>query len=216
MKEQKDRTPEEETIARIVQMTYACINEMKNIPVGVSSRHVHLSREHMNILLGKGATLTVKKMLKQPGQFASEETVRLVGPKGTIENVRVLGPVREETQVEISKSDGFVLGIDAPVTESGKLDGTPGIILEGPCGRVELKKGVMVALRHIHLDPAAAELLQVRDKDMVSVEIPGERGCLMRNVLVRVSHHFASELHVDTDEANAFGLKTGHVIQIQK
>lgn len=206
----------EEMISQIAKITYMCINEMEDIPVGVSNRHVHLSREHMDILFGKGAELTVKKMLGQPGQYAAEESVKLRGPKGAFEKVRVLGPVRKESQVEISKSDGFALGIQAPVTESGKLDGTPGIIIEGPKGQVVLEKGVITAWRHIHLTGDTAKLLHVCDGEFVNVEIPGDRGCLMRNVLVRVSDRFAPEMHIDTDEANAFGLKTGDKIRISK
>ena len=205
-----------ELIAKIAAITYQCIKDMTDIKVGVSNKHVHLSREHMDILFGKGSRLTVKKRLGQPGQFAAEEKVTLRGPKGSFENIRVLGPVRSESQVEISKSDSYVLGINAPIAESGQLDGTPGIILEGPKGSVELHKGVIIAWRHIHLTPCEAQLLQVKDKDLVSVEIPGDRGGTMKNVLVRVSDKFAAEMHVDTDEANAFGLKNGDKINISK
>lgn len=215
MWEKKDKLTEE-LIARIAQITYTCIDEMTSIPVGVSNRHVHLSRAHMDLLFGKDSELTVKKMLGQPGQFAAEETVKIIGPKGSFNSVRVLGPVRGESQVEISKSDSFVLGIQAPVTESGKLAGTPGITLEGPMGKVRLEKGVIVAWRHIHLTEDAAELLNVHDKQMVNVEVPGDRGCLMRNVLVRVSDKFAPEMHIDTDEANALGMKNGDRIKISK
>lgn len=204
----------DELVAQIANTTLNCISDLFDIPVGVSNKHLHLSREHMDILFGKGSELTVKKKVGQPGQYAAEETVKVIGPKGTFDKVRVLGPLRSETQVEISKTDSFALGINAPVRESGILDGTPGVILEGPCGKVELQRGVIVACRHIHLTPPVAKLINVYDKQKVCVDVAGERGCIMKEVLVRVSDKSASEMHIDTDEANAFGLKNGDVIRI--
>ena len=189
---------------------------IEDIPVGVSNRHIHLTLEDTEVLFGKGAVLHVKKQSRQPGQYAAEETVTLHGPKGSIRNVRVLGPFRPYTQVEISKTDGFLLGVSAPVRESGDLDGTPGIVLEGPAGRLELKRGVIVAKRHIHLSVERANALGVQNKEVVSVETGGCRGCVLKNVMIHVSDRFAPEMHVDTDEANACELKNGQMIRIKK
>lgn len=189
---------------------------VEDIPVGVSNRHIHLSKADLEALFGPGAELHVKKNLKQPGQFASEEVLTVVGPKGSLKKVRVLGPVRAESQVEVSKTDARQLGVDAPVRESGDLAGTPGIVLEGPAGRIELSRGVIAAQRHIHLDVETARALNVKDKDTVCVETFGQRGCVLKNVTVRVSEKFAPEMHVDTDEANACQMKDNDMIRIKK
>lgn len=178
-------------------------------PVGVSNRHVHLNREDMDILFGKGSELTVKKMLGQPGQYAAEECVLVRGPKGEFKRVRVLGPLRSKTQIEISITDSFTLGVKAPVRESGQLDGTPGIELVGPCGTVKKSNGVIVALRHIHMTPKDAEKFGVKDGQMVRTVFGGPRGAVLNNVLIRVSDKFALEMHIDVDEANAVGTKNG-------
>ena len=174
--------------------------------VETSARHVHLSAEHLEILFGKGAELTVKKMLSQPGQFASNERVNLVGPKKAINNVLILGPVRKETQVEISLTDARTLGVNAEIRESGDIDGTAGIKLVGPAGEVELTKGVIAAKRHVHLDTATAEEMGLKDKQIVSVKVEGERGLTFGEVVVRVNPNFAPAVHLDTDEANAAAL----------
>ncbi|MPM86520.1 Phosphate propanoyltransferase [bioreactor metagenome] len=184
------------------------------IPIGVSNRHVHLSRKDVNFLFGKGYELTKLKDLKQPGQFAAEEVVTLKGPKGEIEKVRILGPLRENTQVEISVADSFKLGVKPPIKESGKLEDTPGIIIIGPKASVETSKGTMVALRHIHVPTEMAEKLNINDKDIVSVEISGDREATLGNVLVRVSDKYVLEMHVDMDEANACYLKNGDLVKI--
>ncbi|AEX84803.1 phosphate propanoyltransferase [Marinitoga sp. 1135] len=185
------------------------------IVVGVSNRHVHLSKEDLEILFGEGYELHPIKDLKQPGQYAAEEVVTLEGPKGKIERVRVLGPVRKETQVEISQTDAFKLGVTAPVRDSGDLDGTPGIKLIGPKGSVEIKKGLILAKRHIHMLPEDAEKYGVKDKDLVYVIVDkGDRKLIFGDVLVRVSPKYALEFHVDTDEANAALLKTGDEVKI--
>lgn len=179
------------------------------VPVGISNHHVHLCQADLETLFGKGHELTPKKYLSQPGQFASEEMVNLVGPKGTIARVRVLGPIRPQTQVEISRTDSFGLGITAPVRESGVIDGTPGITLEGPKGRIELKEGVIIALRHLHLHTDEAKAMGLKDKDWISVKFEGEREVTFGHVLVRVGPKYAMDLHIDTDEANAAGLNNG-------
>lgn len=179
----------------------------RSVPIGVSNRHIHLNRADMNVLFGPDSELTRKKDLGQPGQYAAEETVTLHGPKGELSRVRVLGPLRSESQVEISIADGFALGVHPPIRESGKLEGTPGLTIIGPKGKVEKDCGVIAALRHIHLPPEEAERLGLHDKQMVKVEIGGLRGAVLNNVLVRVSEKFAPEMHIDVDEANALGVK---------
>lgn len=178
----------------------------RSVPVGVSNRHIHLNRADMDILFGPGSELTRVKDLGQPGQYAAAETVTIQGPKGELKRVRVLGPLRKESQVEISIGDSFVLGVRPPVRESGKLEGTPGIKVIGPNGEVELKRGVIAALRHIHLDPATAKQMGVYDKQIVRVEIGGPRGATLNNVLLRVSDIYAPEMHIDVEEANALGV----------
>lgn len=179
---------------------------MKKVIVETSARHVHLSEADLKILLGEGNELTIKKMLSQPGQYASNERVNLVGPKKAINNVLILGPTRKETQVEISLTDARTLGVPAAIRESGDIDGTAGIKLVGPAGEVEITKGVIAAKRHVHLDPATAEELGVKDKQIVSVKVDGERGLTFGEVVVRVNPNFAPAVHLDTDEANAAAL----------
>jgi len=182
--------------------------------INVSARHVHLSPAHLEALFGPGYQLTVKKELMQPGQFAAEETVAVIGPKGSFPKVRVLGPVRGSSQVEISATDARTLGVPAVVRLSGNIAGTPGIILEGPRGRVELSEGVIVAARHIHMTPADAEKYGVTDKQVVRVKTNGGRPLTFDDVIVRVRGDMALEMHIDTDEANAAGLKDGDIGEI--
>lgn len=180
---------------------------MAEVMVETSARHVHLSKEHIEILFGKGAELTKKRELSQPGQFACEERVNVVGEKKSIPNVIVLGPARAQTQVEVSLTDARTLGVAAPVRESGDLSGSGSCRLIGPCGEVELSEGVIAAKRHIHLDPAAAEKFGVEDKQTVFVKIKSEeRTTIFGDVVVRVSPKFAPAMHIDTDEANAAGV----------
>lgn len=186
------------------------------IPIGVSNRHVHVTKEDLEILYGEGYELTRKGELKQPGQFAANETVTIRGPKGEFKNVRILGPVRGKSQVEISKTDGFRLGIRPPVRESGDLTGTPGIELAGPKGTVTLGEGAIVALRHIHMTPAQAQAMGLKDKDIVEVETFGERRGVFGDVLVRVSDQFSLEMHVDIDEANACALKNDDYVILRR
>jgi propanediol utilization protein len=179
------------------------------IPVSASVRHVHLSREHVEALFGPGRELTVKSELSQPGQFACQETVTLVGPKSSIANVRVLGPVRKQTQVEVSRTDEIALGIDAPIRASGELENTPGLDLLGPVGRVHLARGVIQAQRHIHMSPEDAARFAVKDRDWVMVRVGGERGIIYDDVLVRVNADYRLDMHLDTDESNAADLHAG-------
>lgn len=178
----------------------------KKILVETSARHVHLTEADMETLLGKGQTLTVKKMLSQPGQFASNERINLVGPKGAINNVLILGPTRPATQVEISLTDARALGISVPVRESGDIAGSGALKLVGPAGEVEITEGAIAAKRHMHLDPATAEELGVSDKQIVSAKVcTADRSLVFGDVVVRVSPNFAPAIHIDTDEANAAG-----------
>ena len=181
------------------------MDEMK-IPISTSVRHIHLSRAHVEGLFGQGHQLTPRSDLSQPGQFACEETLTLVGPKGSVEKVRVLGPERTETQIEVSRTDEFALGIDAPIRGSGNVAGSPGIMLRGPAGDLQLDQGVIQAKRHIHMTPEDAERFGVADRDWVMVRVSGERGLLFDDVLVRVSPKYRLDMHLDTDEANAADL----------
>ncbi|WP_425061316.1 phosphate propanoyltransferase [Sporomusa carbonis] len=187
---------------------------IKGIPVGVSNRHIHLSDEHTETLFGSGYTLTREKELKQVGEFAAKETVTLVGPKGVIRGVRVLGPVRKFTQVEISRTDGFSLGVIPPLRDSGSIKGSPGIVVVGPCGAVTLSEGVICAARHIHMQEEDARQFNVTDGSRVTVTVDGPRGGTFANVLVRVNPSFRLEFHIDTDEANAAGLKNGDMVKL--
>lgn len=184
------------------------------VPVGLSNKHLHVSRKDLDLLFGEGYELTPYKFLKQPGQYAAEEKVDVVGPKGTLRNVRILGPVRPETQVELAMTDARIVGVNAPVKESGKLEGTPGIKLAGPEGDVDLDHGAIVALRHVHLSPEQAKEAGVVDKQTVSIRFGGERGLVFNNVLVRSGEGHDSEIHLDTDEGNAAGLKNGDLGEI--
>jgi acetate kinase len=185
------------------------IKKDRKIPIEVSAHHVHLSNEDIKTLFGPGKELTQRSDLSQPGQFACEETVNLIGPRGRVERVRVLGPARGETQVEISMTEEFKLGVKAPIRASGVLKGSPGITLEGTSGKVDIPYGVICSLRHIHMSPEDALSSGVRDKDIVSVHIEGERKLIFGDVLVRVHPDFRLSMHIDTDEANAANIQTG-------
>ena len=178
-----------------------------NIIVETSARHVHVSDEHLAVLFGEGATLTMKKELSQPGQFAAFERVTVVGPKGEMANVSILGPTRSETQVELSRTDARKVGIDAPIRESGQLENTPGCTLIGPVGQIELTKGVIVAKRHAHIPPSVTEQWGIQDKQVVSLKVgDNERSVIFGDVVARVSKTAGLAVHIDTDEANAAGL----------
>lgn len=176
----------------------------KPVLVETSARHVHVSRRVLDILFGEGYELTPKKDLSQPGQFACEERVQVIGPKNSFGAVSILGPVRPETQVELSASDARSIGVKAPIRESGELEGSSGCKLVGPKGEVELNDGVIVAMRHVHMTPEDAEKYQLEDKQIVSVKIDTpERSLIFGDVVVRVSPKYALAMHIDTDESNA-------------
>ena len=177
---------------------------MSQFIVETSARHVHVTQETLEILFGAGHTLTPIKDLSQPGQFASEEQVDVVGPKNTLKRVRILGPVRPENQVELALTDARAIGVTAPVRESGDVAGSGACKLVGPCGEVELTQGVIAAKRHIHMTPADAEVFGVKDKDTVSVKVETDgRALTFGDVVVRVSEKFSLAMHIDTDESNA-------------
>jgi acetate kinase len=180
------------------------------IPVAVSGRHAHLTQATIDRLFGQGYQLNPRTALSQPDQFSAQETVSLIGPRGRIDKVRLMGPPRAEDQVEISRTDEFVLGLDAPVRVSGDVANTPGVTLEGPQGRVSIPHGVITARRHIHMSPQDAERFGLRDHDTVSVKIDSDgRDLTFGDVVVRVSPKFQLEMHLDTDEANAAGIQQG-------
>ena len=182
----------------------------KKFIVETSARHVHVTQEHLEILFGKGAKLTHKKDLSQPGQFACEERVTIVGPKKEMPNVSILGPVRPETQVELSATDARSIGIAAPIRESGDVAGSGACKIVGPAGEVELSEGVIVAKRHIHLTPETAAERGVKDKDIVWVKIDTDgRKAILGDVVVRVSEKYAPAMHIDTDESNAISAYNG-------
>ena len=190
---------------------------MKNkLPIAMSNRHIHLSREDLDVLFGEGHELTSIKDLSQPGQYACDEKVDLIGPKGTIEGVRILGPTRPDTQVEISISDSFQLGVKVEIRESGDIDYTPGIKLKGPKGEVDLDKGVIVASRHIHMHTDDAKEFGVEDNQKVKIKTEGPRGIIFDNVLVRVNENYALEMHVDMEEGNAAGARNGDLVELIK
>lgn len=174
--------------------------------VETSARHVHLSQEHLELLFGAGYQLTKKKDLSQPGQYACEERVTIVGSKKELKGVSILGPVRKDTQVELSLTDARSIGVAAPIRESGDIAGSGACKIVGPCGEIEIAEGVIAAKRHIHATPEDAEQLGVKDKDIVSVKVDTEgRSLIFGDVVVRVSSSYALAMHIDTDESNAAG-----------
>lgn len=185
------------------------------IPVGVSVRHVHLSREACDALFGQGYELTLRREVSQPGQFVCRETVDVVGPKGEIQRVAIINPLRKETQVELAKTDAIAIGVNPPLRESGKLAGTPGVTLRGPKGTTTIDHGVILAHRHVHMHPSDAKRFGVADKSIIRVRVDGERETIFGDVIVRVSDQFALDMHVDTDEANASGLNNDSVASFE-
>ena len=213
----RDITPEQlaELIRQAVQAELA--RRVRRVPVGVSVRHVHLCRQDVERLYGPGYQLTPKKKLSQPGQFACEEQVTVVGPKGKIEKVRILGPERKESQVEMAFSDCRVLGLDAPVRPSGRIDGTPGCTLIAANGRqLELSRGVIIADRHLHLSTAQADAFGLKDGDIISIQVDGVKPGVMEHVTVRAGDSYEMDFHIDTDDANAFQLKQGQWVSIKE
>lgn len=195
----------EMNMEHVIEEVIKRVKEKAFIKVEASGRHVHLSREAVDILFGEGYELTKAKELSQPGQYSCKERVNLTGPKGTIKNVAVLGPERAETQVELSKTDALIVGVKPPVRESGKIKGSAGITISTERASLVIEEGVIVAMRHIHLCPEDAKLYGVKDKDIVKVKVYGERPLIFDDVLIRVSENYRSFMHIDYDEANACG-----------
>ncbi|PKK87870.1 MAG: propanediol utilization protein [Tenericutes bacterium HGW-Tenericutes-6] len=189
----------------------------KKVPVGISGRHVHVTREHLDILFGKDYALTEMKPLSQPGQYAANEKIDVLSPAGKLlEGVRILGPVRKASQVEISKSDAIRFKFDAPVRSSGDVKGSGACKLIGPKGEVELSEGVIIADRHIHFSPEEALAFGVKDRDIVSLKISGVKAGILDNVLCRVHPEFRLDCHLDTDDGSAFMLNTGDFVELVK
>lgn len=216
---------DERTIAEIVSKVVSSYNATGSVPsiegdvpVGVSNRHIHLTQEHLDILFGKGYQLTPLKDLSQPGQYACKEQLTLIGPSlKAIEGVRVLGPLRSKSQVEISKTDSFVLKVKPPVRESGDVAGSAPVTIVGPKGIVQLKEGCILANRHIHMSPSDAARYDVKDGDYVSVETKGDgKRTKLYDVQIRVSEKFVLEMHLDTDDANACGIGNGAKVKLVK
>lgn len=212
---------EKNTIDVITELVLEAIKKKNTengfpVPVGVSARHVHLTQEHVEILFGKDYTLTKKKEL-MGGQFASNELVTIVGIKlRAIENVRILGPVRKNSQVEISSTDAIKLGIKAPIRESGDVKDSSSIAIVGPRGVVYLEEGCIIAKRHIHMSPKDALAAGVNNGDTVSVQAETERGTVYNHVQIRVDESFTLEMHIDVDEANAAKIVSGDIVRIMK
>ncbi|MBQ7974388.1 MAG: phosphate propanoyltransferase [Clostridia bacterium] len=200
----------------VTKVINACETDENFVPVGVSNRHIHLSREHLDILFGKGYELTKLKDLSQPGQYACKEQLTIIGPSlRSIEGVRVLGPVRKESQVEISRTDSFTLKVKPPVRESGNIKGSAPITIIGPKGLVTLTEGCILANRHIHMSVEDGIKFNVKDGEYVAVEVNGDgKRTVLYNVQVRVSDKFALEMHLDTDDANACGIGNGAKVKI--
>ncbi|GIM29792.1 propanediol utilization phosphotransacylase [Clostridium polyendosporum] len=203
-------------LKEVTSLGFKLQKERNKVPVSISARHLHLNREHLDLLFGIGYELTKVKDISQPGQFAAEEKVTLVGSRGRIDNVRVLGPLREETQVEISATDARVLGIEPIVRNSGNHEGTPGLVIVGPKGILNLKRGCIVVERHIHMTPEDAVNFGVSDGQKVCVKVDSIRGGILDNVFVRVQKDFALDMHIDVDDSNAFLIKNGDMLEILK
>jgi putative phosphotransacetylase len=214
----------EKDLAKIIRETTLKVLTTQNdpkrsgsdIPIAASNRHIHLSAIAVERLFGKGYELQKLKDLSQPGQFAAKETVTLIGPKGKLTKVRVLGPARGDTQVEISLTDGFTIGQVPPLRDSGDIEGTPGVIIQGPKGQLKIDKGLICAARHIHMHTSDAEHFQVENGERVQVKVSGDRGLTFDNVLIRVSDRYRLEMHIDIDEANAAQIKNGQLGTLQK
>ena len=196
-------------VARSQVMQALESRKQEPFPVEVSAHHIHLTREHVDALFGPGYELTKHSDLSQPGQYACKEQLTVVGPKGRIERVRVLGPTRSYSQIEIAMTEQFKLGVHPPIRESGDISDSPGCILEGPYGSLQLDRGVICALRHIHMSPEDALRYGVRNKSVVRVRIDGDRELIFGDVLVRVHPNYSLAMHIDTDEANAANVTTG-------
>lgn len=199
----------EQLVDKILEKVQEQLQDTDTFEVEASGRHIHLSQADLDVLFGPGYQLTKAKDLSQPGQYACKERLAVVGPKGTFQNVVILGPVRKESQVEVSLTDCLLLGAKAPIRESGDIEGTPGIVLVNGDKSVSLSKGLIVAKRHVHMSPEDAKRANVTNHEIVQVRVEGERPLIFDDVVIRVSPQFATAMHIDYDEANACGFKKG-------
>ena len=188
--------------------------QSRQVPVGISMRHIHLSRREVDALFGRTYQLTPLRPLSQPGQFACQECLDVIGPKGVLHRVRILGPERPEAQVELAQTDCRTIGVQAPVRPSGRVEGTPGVLLQGPRGVLSLSQGVIIADRHLHMSTAQAQAFGLSDGDVVRVEVGGGKPGVLDGVLVRAGGKYELDLHLDTDDANAFQLKQGQLVTV--
>ena len=206
---------QEQLVALVTQAVQAELQKRsRQVPVGISVRHIHLTRADVDKLFGYGYQLTPKKALSQPGQFACEECLDVIGPKWELKRVRILGPERSATQIELAQTDCRTIGVNAPVRSSGDTKGTPGVTLRGPLGELTVPEGVIVADRHLHMTPAQAAAFGLADGDRVQIRINGLKPGIMGGVLVRASNKCALDFHIDTDDGNAFLLKQGQLVTV--
>ena len=206
---------QEQLVALVTQAVQAELQKRsRQVPVGISVRHIHLTRADVDKLFGYGYQLTPKKALSQPGQFACEECLDVIGPKGELKRMRILGPERSATQIELAQTDCRTIGVNAPVRSSGDTKGTPGVTLRGPLGELTVPEGVIVADRHLHMTPAQAAAFGLADGDRVQIRINGLKPGIMGGVLVRASNKCALDFHIDTDDGNAFLLKQGQLVTV--
>lgn len=205
----------EQLAALVAQAVQAQLRlRSRQVPVGVSMRHIHLSRREVDALFGRTYQLTPLRPLSQPGQFACQECLDVIGPKGVLHKVRILGPERPAAQVELAQTDCRAIGVQAPVRASGNVEGTPGVLLQGPRGVLQLSRGVIIADRHLHMSTAQAAAFGLSDGDTVRVRIDGGKPGILDGVLVRAGDKYELDLHLDTDDANAFQLKQGQLVTV--
>lgn len=206
---------QEQLVTLVTQAVQAELQKLsRQVPVGISVRHIHLTRADVDKLFGYGYQLTPKKALSQPGQFACEECLDVIGPKGELKRVRILGPERSATQIELAQTDCRTIGINAPVRSSGDTKGTPGVTLRGPLGELTVPEGVIVADRHLHMTPAQAAAFGLADGDRVQIRIDGIKPGIMGGVLVRANSKCTLDFHIDTDDGNAFLLRQGQLVTV--
>ncbi len=206
---------QEQLVSLVTQAVQAQLRlQDRQVPVGISMRHIHLSRREVDALFGRTYQLTPLRPLSQPGQFACQECLDVIGPKGVLHKVCVLGPERSAAQVELAQTDCRAIGVNAPVRSSGSTDGTPGVLLQGPKGVLSLPQGVIIADRHLHMNPAQAAAFGLADGDIVRVRVDGGKPGILDGVLVRAGERYELDLHLDTDDANAFQLRQGQLVTV--
>ena len=206
---------QEQLVALVTQAVQTQLRLRKRqVPVGISMRHIHLSRREVDVLFGRSYCLTPLRPLSQPGQFACQECLDVIGPKGVLHKVRILGPERPEAQVELAQTDCRAIGVTAPVRPSGHIEGTPGVLLQGPRGVLSLARGVIIADRHLHMSTAQAAAFGLADGDTIRVRVDGGKPGILDGVLVRAGDRYELDLHLDTDDANAFQLRQGQLVTV--